>query len=160
MKNLKQFTFILLFGILSLNGYSQVGASYYLDNMIGVNTRLFNIGNNEIATEARITKDDTRVLLGQQYVYGEFDVLFRFAPRKYHQISFGVGLNLCLEENNEYSEYVFPIVLEVYPFAKFKRASILLELAPVIETEGEDITARTLIGFRYIMGKHKRGNDE
>lgn len=149
---MNKFKFIALSLLLSLavNSYSQIGASYYIHDVFGINARLFNIGKSDIAGEAKIFSNKSEI-------FTEIDALFRFAPGKYHQLGFGLGLNMGIDY--ESYQFLLPISLEVFPFKEFKRASFLLELSPGMGWEGDDYFVRGLIGIRYIMGKHNRAEN-
>ncbi len=151
MKKFSKIIVLITLSFLSLKSYSQVGASYYIDDILSVNAKVFNLGKGDISAEVKIfTK--------REYMYSELDVLYRFAASKYHQLGIGLGLKLGLDIEDD--SYLLPIVLEVYPFEKFKRASFLLELTPGMTSEDEEYSIRGLIGIRYTFGKHNRGRDE
>ncbi len=139
------FSVLCLFS--TLNIHSQVGTSYYIKDVISVNARLFNIGKSDITAEAKI-------FTNKSFINAELDLLFRFAQSEFHQLGIGFGINLGLDYEN--SQYLIPVVLEVYPFKNFQRASFLLELAAGMETEVDDYFIRGLAGIRYTLGKPKR----
>ena len=123
---------------LSITGYSTFA--------IGAETKLY----KNLSGEFRVYTNDILYdsNLEVQFYYG-------FAPRKYHQIRLGAGVNGNLFYG-AINAVQLPIQLHIFPLQDLKRLAFVIEFAPLWPVEDElspdTLILRNLWGVRYTFG--------
>jgi hypothetical protein len=75
-------------------------------------------------------------------------VSFELNPGSFHQFSVGAGFNIDLFLDTNV-DLLFPVELEIYPLTSFRRIALLIEVAPVLDIEADDLLLRHMWGVRY-----------
>ncbi|MCX6182052.1 MAG: hypothetical protein NT150_09015 [Bacteroidetes bacterium] len=131
---------LLLFVITISKGYSQIGFTAYRNWAIGINS----------STSKKVSVDVKFFLNNAlKSTPTELNLMYNLAPKTYHRISFGLGLNFTpLRGYDEINFFAVPILLEFYPLQKFKQLSLALEFAPVF-LDSDNAAIRYMAGLRY-----------
>lgn len=144
MKTFNLLLFFFFFCVFTAS--SQLSITGYSTFAIGAETKLY----KKLSGEFRVYTNDILYdsNLEVQFYYG-------FAPRKYHQIRLGAGVN----GNFFYGEVntvQIPLQLHVFPLQDLKQLAFVIEFAPQWITydpiDPETLILRNLWGVRYTFG--------
>ncbi|HEX2936182.1 MAG TPA: hypothetical protein VHO72_12590 [Bacteroidales bacterium] len=126
---------------LSLSSFSQLSVSYQYSSL-----NKLGLGYNfspRIWTELRLYSNTNLDNLTP-----ELALLYNVSIKERHEIYVGIG-----GVANGFSGVLFPIGVQFRPFENFKRFSIHIELAPLIETNRDEVIIQSAAGIRYTFGK-------
>lgn len=140
-KTLLIIAFFVAFLSLGNNGYGQLSVSYHYSSLSKIG-----LGYNfspSIWTELRLYSNTTLDNLTP-----EFTLLFNVCKKERHEVYVGVG-----GVANGFSGVLFPIGIQFRPFENFKRFSFHIELAPLLETNRDEVILQSAAGIRYTFGK-------
>jgi hypothetical protein len=149
MSLLRKLLLLLVFMFaINWNTKAQMGVTGYSVYALGINTSQKKTISAELKTFAN--RSITNLLM-------EADVFYNFHPKKYHRFSVGVGLNAGpFRDFDPFNAFTLPVQLEIHPLQKFRKLSLMLELAPELYIETDDVRLRTLWGIRYTFGKREK----
>jgi len=123
---------------LSITGYSTFA--------VGAETKLYKKLSGEFRIYTNSILDETNMEV--QFYYG-------FAPKKYHQIRLGVGVNGNIF-NEEINTFQLPLQLHIFPLQEMKRLAFVIEFTPqwlaLDDVSPDSLILRNLWGVRYTFG--------
>ena len=144
---MKIFNFLLLAFIFCVfTASAQLSITGYSTFAIEAETNLY----KKLSGEFRVFTNDILYdsNMEVQFYYG-------FAPREYHKIRVGVGMNANLFYG-EVSTVQLPLQLHIFPLQDLKRLAFVIEFAPqwnINDAIGtETLILRNLWGVRYTFG--------
>jgi len=144
MKMVSIFVLFVCFCTFSAN--AQLSVTGYSIFALGAETKVY----KKLSGEFRIYTNDILYdsNMEVQFYYG-------FAPRKYHQIRLGAGVNGNLFYG-ELNTVQFPLQLHIFPLQDLKRLAFVIEFAPqwlaFDELSPDTLILRNLWGVRYSFG--------
>lgn len=138
--------FIPLLCIFMNSAFAQLTLTGYSTFAVGAETKLYKKINGEFRIFTNNILDESNMEV--QFYYG-------FAPRKYHQIRLGAGVNGNLFYG-EVNTVQLPLQLHIFPLQDLKRLAFVIEFAPQWITydpiDPETLILRNLWGIRYTFG--------
>jgi len=144
MKTVNLLVLFVCFCTLSAN--AQLSLTAYSTFALGAETKLSKklSGEFRIYTNNILHESDMEV----QFYYG-------FAPKKYHQIRLGVGVNGNIF-NEEVNTFQVPVQLHIFPLQEMKRLAFVIEFTPqwlaINDLSPDSLILRNLWGVRYSFG--------
>lgn len=138
--------FVLFVCFCTFNANAQLSITGYSIFALGAETKVY----KKLSGEFRIYTNDILYdsNMEVQFYYG-------FAPRKYHQIRLGAGVNGNLFYG-ELNTVQFPLQLHIFPLQDLKRLAFVIEFAPqwlaFDELSPDTLVLRNLWGVRYSFG--------
>lgn len=130
-------------GLLSLSNYvyGQLSLSYQYSslNKLGVGYNF----SQRIWTELRIYSNTNL-----ENFTPELALLYNVSKKDQHEIYIGVGGVV-----NYFNGLIIPMGLQFTPFENFKRFSLQIEFAPMIDFDSSDLIFQSSAGIRYTFGK-------
>ena len=132
-------TFLIV--VITTNVYSQVGVTVYSIHAVGINTNK----DKTVSGEAKFFFN--RAI---ENTVAELSGMYKFSERTHHRLSAGLGVFIYPFAGFDFiGGITIPVQLEIFPLHNFRQLSLVLELAPEIDVEGDNINVRQLWGFRY-----------
>lgn len=132
--------------------YGQRSMTVYSNGVVGISTDQ----KRRISSELKFFTDRT---FGNGFGLLEYDAFINLRKHKYHQVSFGLGLNLQSINRNIINALEAPLNLRIYPFESNEKAQFLSRLSLIIEISPEFYpnyeyfedcwNVRKLIGIRF-----------
>lgn len=140
----RKFLITVALAIFSLGAYAQMGITSYSIYALGVNTSQNKKLSVELKTFANRDIDN---------LFFEIDGFYNFKPRTYHRFSLGIGVSAePFKASDKFDALTIPAAIEIYPLQNFKKISLLFELTPEINSNGNG-NLRSLWGIRYTFGE-------
>ena len=89
----------------------------------------------------------------------EIDLFYPTLSGEFHHLNLGFGIQVDVFNRLTYgNSFVLPIRLRLSPWKKMKQLSILFELAPILNFEGDQGNLRSLAGIRYSLTNPSKSN--
>lgn len=143
MKFIKTLAFFICL-LSSLNCFSQVKVTSYSIYAIGVSNTFNELFSGEIKVFTNQgSLENTSIELSGSY---------NFQAQEFHRFSVGAGFGL-IPESGEQAFFSIPLTLEIFPIQSFKQLSFVIEAAPEIYFNDDNLNLRHLWGIRYSFSK-------
>jgi len=145
MKRFLLFLTVIL-GMSLSHSMAQLSVTSYSVHAVAVNT-----------TPAKALSGELKVFANREYddLLMELSLSYNFPSSDYHRFSAGFGINaIPFGEAEPLNAFTFPVQLEMFPLQRFKRLSLVFELAPEWVFE-ETLGIRTLWGVRYTFSEQQ-----